>query len=308
MFAYSKNLSRRDFLADGVKAGAGICAVTALGSFSSFGAVAPAVRRAPIMRFGFTTYTWGKDWDIPTLIANCRKAKVYGVELRTSGGYAHGVELEISGEKRQEVKKQFQDSPVALVGIASGERFDWPDEAKLKAAIEAAKGFVKLSSDVGASGIRVFPNQFHPDVPREKTIAQIAKALDEVGAVAADLAQEVRLEAHGNAGDLPTIRAIMDQVTQPKVRVALNSDGRDAAGKGFEANFELVKDFLAHTLHAHDFKDAKFPYQLQTDLLAKMKWDGWVLLEASNKVEDRVQALIEQRELFEKMRAKAMKA
>jgi sugar phosphate isomerase/epimerase len=307
MFANETRLSRRSFLAGTVKTTAGIWATGALGSFRSFGAES-AAKRATKVRFGWTTYTWGKDWDIPTIIANCKKAQVFGTELRTSSKYAHGVELELSAEKREEAKKQFKDSPVALVSIATSERFDWPDEAKLKAAIEATKGYLKLSRDVGSSGVRVFPNQFQPNVPHEKTVEQIAKALNEVGPVAADLGQEVRLEAHGAAGDLATLRAIMDRVTQKSVRVKLNSDARDAAGKGFEYNFNLVKDFLGHTVHVHDFKDPKFPNQLQVDLLVKMNWDGWMLLETSDKVEDRVAALTEQRELFEKMLANALKA
>jgi len=224
----------------------------------------------------------GKDWDIPTLLANLQKAQVFGAELRTSQSYAHGVELELNPDQRREVRKRFAGSPVTLVGIASGERFDSPDAAALKAAIENAKGYVKLSHDTGASGVRVFPNQFHPGVPQEKTIEQIARALDQVGAYAADYGQEVRLEAHGGAGELPTVRAIMDQVTAPAVRVKLNSDQRDAAD--FERRFNLVKDRLGHTLHLHNLNDPKFPYQLQTDLLVRIGWDGWALLEASDKV------------------------
>src|SRR3954467_12209283 len=60
------------------------------------------------MRFGLVTYTWGDDWNVPTLISNCEKAKAFGVELRT--GHAHGVEPEISAARRQEVKRQFADS------------------------------------------------------------------------------------------------------------------------------------------------------------------------------------------------------
>jgi len=307
MLVKQKQLSRRSFLIGGAKATASVCAVSALGSSGSFGADSTSQGTVKV-RFGFTTYTWGKDWDIPTLIANCLKAQVFGVELRTSASYAHGVELELNAQQRQEAGKRFKDSPITLVGLATSERFDSPDEAKLKAAIEAAKSFVKLSHDVGASGVRVFPNQFHPNVPREKTIEQIANSLNVVGALAADLGQEVRLEAHGGAGDLPTMRAIMDRVTQRSVRVALNSDGRDTAGKGFEYNFDLVRDFLGHTLHTHDFKDSKFPNQLQITLLVKMNWDGWMLLEASAKVADRVEALTEQRALWEKMLANSLKA
>jgi len=216
--------------------------------------------------------------------------------------------MELDARQRREVKKQFEDSPVCLVGIASGERYDSPEQAKLNSAIENTKAYVKLSRDVGGSGVRVFPNSFHDGVPREKTVEQITKALNVVGAFAADYGQEIRLEAHGNAGELPTIRAIMDQVVQPSVRVKLNSDKRDTRGEGFESNFNLVKDLLAETLHLHNLKDTEFPYQLQMDLLVKMGWSGWQLLEASDKVPDRVQALIEQRRIWDQLLANSLNA
>ncbi len=258
-------------------------------------------------RFGFTTYQWGQDWDIPKLISNCSQAKVWGVELRTSSKYAHGVELEIGPERRREVKKAFADSPVKLVGMACGERFDSPDPKALKSAIEASKGFLQLSHDVGSSGLRVFPNDFHKEVPREKTIEQIAGALREIGAVAASLGQQVRLESHGSAGDLVSIRAIMDQVGHPAVRVKLNSMSRDKEGKGFEANFNLVKGMLADTLHLHELNDPAFPYLEQMKLLVRSGWSGWQLLEASAKVPDRLQALKEQREIWDRLLADALK-
>ncbi|HCO94744.1 MAG TPA: xylose isomerase, partial [Phycisphaerales bacterium] len=196
---------------------------------------------------------------------------------------------------------------VCLVGIASGQRYDSPDEAELNSAIENTKAYIKLSRDVGGSGVRVFPNSFHNNVPREKTIEQIAKALNVVGAFAADYAQQIRLEAHGNAGELPTIRAIMDKVVQPSIRVKLNSDKRDTNGEGFESNFNLVKDLLGDTLHLHNLKDTEFPYQHQMDLLVRMGWSGWQLLEASDKVPDRLQALIEQRRIWDRMLAVSLK-
>jgi hypothetical protein len=293
-----KEVSRRNFLAQGIRVTAGALAATTLTSCSSL-ETADATKRRKRTRFGFTTYQWGKDWDIPTLIANCRKAQVFGVELRTSQSYAHGVELELNAAQRSDVKKRFEDSPVELVGLATSERYDSPDAGELEASIENTKAYIKLSRDTGGSGVRVFPNSFHNNVPREKTIEQIGNSLNIVGAFAADYGQQVRLEAHGNAGDLSTVRAIMDRVDQPSVRVKLNSDKRDAGGKGFEHNFNLVKDLLGDTLHLHNLKETGFPYQLQMDLLVKMGWGGWQMLEASDKVPDRVQALIEQRQIWD---------
>ena len=241
------------------------------------------------------------EWDIPTLIANCTKAQVYGVELRTNSNYAHGVEVTNSPEQRAEVKKRFTDSPVKAVSVACSERMDWNDPEKLKAAIEAAKAHAKLSHDVGSSSLRIFPNTFHPDVPHEKTIEQIARAASEVGAYAANLGQEIALEAHGPAGELPTMYAIMEQVTQKNVRVRLNCSARDAEGEGFKANFNLVKPFIGRTIHIHGLQDEKYPYQQMVDYLVKMNWDGWALMENSEKVPDRVAALVEQRRIWEMM-------
>jgi len=302
-----KDFSRREFLSRGICFTAGAVASAALSSCNFLG-TGPGGKRIAKTRFGFTTYQWGKDWDIPTLIANCCKAQTFGVELRTSQSYAHGVELELSKQHRGEVKKRFEDSPVTVVGIATSERYDSPEAAKLKTAIENTRAYIKLSRDVGGSGVRVFPNSFHDGVPREKTIEQIGSALNIVGAFAADYGQQVRLEAHGSAGELPTIRAIMDHVVQPSVRVKLNSDKKDTRGNGFEHNFNLVKDFLGDTLHLHNLKDTGFPYQLQMDLLVRMGWVGWQLLEVSDKVPDRVLALIEQRRIWDQMLANSMKA
>ncbi|MHC4570281.1 MAG: hypothetical protein ACYTE3_31575 [Planctomycetota bacterium] len=125
--------------------------------------------------------------------------------------------------------------------------------------------------------MRVFPNSFHDGIPHEQTISQIADAVNIVGAFAAGCGQQVRLEAHGNVGELPTLRAIMEQVTQPSVRLKLNSSTKDAEGEGFEHK-------------------------------VKMGWTGWQLLEVSDKVPDRVAALIEQREIWDRMLAKSMSA
>jgi len=118
----------------------------------------------------------------------------------------------------------------------------------------------------------------------------------------------VRLEAHGSAGGLADIRAIMDQVTQPSVRVKLNSSARDADGAGFEHNFNLVKGRLGDTLHLHDLKDETFPYQQQMNLLVRMGWTGWQMLEVSHKVPDKITALREYRQIWGEMLEKALSA
>jgi hypothetical protein len=274
------------------------------GALAAFAGTARAARVSK-MKFGLTSYQWGADWDIPTMIANCARAKARGVELRTSAKYKHGVEIDISPERRREVKKLFADSPVKLIGINSGERFDSPDPAVLRTAIENAKKHIVLAHDTGATGVRVFPNDFHPGVPEDQTLAQIAKALNEIGKFAQEHGQRVRLENHGRAGRLVDLRKVIAQVDQKSVGIKLNGDARDNEGGRFAENFAAIKGRLADTLHMRMYKDSEFPYQLQWNLLVEAGWDGWCFVEESVKVPDRVAALIEEREMWEKMIRKA---
>ena len=165
------------------------------------GAAARPAPRVSKMRFGLTSYQWGKDWDVPATIANCVTAKAFGVELRTQERYAAGVEVSLTDAQRRNVKERFADSPVKLVGLACPERYDWLEPAKLQEAIATTRAHLKLSHDVGGGGLRVFVNDWHKEVPHEKTIEQVAGALNTVGKIAADYGQTVRLENHGSAGD-----------------------------------------------------------------------------------------------------------
>jgi sugar phosphate isomerase/epimerase len=273
-------------------------AATGLTFAAGLRAAPPRVNK---MHFGFTTYLWGRGWDIPTLIANCTELKAYAVEMRTNMQSAHGVEIELTPEKRREVKKRFADSPVKVLGLATGERFDYLDPEKVKASIENAKGLANLCKDIGGSGIRVFPNDFHKEVPQEKTIEQIAKALNELGKYAGSIGQQIRLENHGSAGRLTTLKLILDQVDQKSVAVKLNSDSKDAVGGNFEENFKLVKNRLGATLHAHDLASTDFPYQLQCNLLMDAGWSGWWLPEMDGKPVDAMAGLKQQRALWDKL-------
>jgi sugar phosphate isomerase/epimerase len=257
------------------------------------------------LAFGLVTYMWGADWDLPTLIKNCEKSGVRGVELRTT--HAHGVEPSLNEQQRMDVRRRFSDSKVTMVGIGSNERFDSPDAAELKKSIEATKEFIRLSHDVGGTGVKVKPDSFHKEVPREKTIEQIGKALNELGEYGEGFGQQIRLEVHGQCAELPTIKAIFDIATHSNVAICWNSNPQDLQGEGLEHNYKLVNKRFGETCHIHELDDAKYPYEQLFKLLVQSGYSGWLLLEASSKPSDRVVALIEQAKLFESLVAKAKK-
>ena len=256
--------------------------------------------KASKMKLGLVTYLWGKDWDIPTLITNCTSAKIYGVELRTE--HAHGVEPSISQSRRKEVRKMFADSAVKIVGLGTNQQYDFIEADKLKESIERTKAFIKLGADIGCSGVKVKPNAFHPEVTHEKTIEQIGKALNEVGKFGADYGQKISLEVHGNeTQELPNIKAIMDVADNPNVYVCWNCNDEDLIGGGLEKNFNLVKNRLGDTVHVRELNVGTYPYQELMNLFMKINYSGWILLECRTEPADRVKAMIEQHEVFDKM-------
>jgi sugar phosphate isomerase/epimerase len=290
------HVSRREFLASSAAASAAAC-------LSSLAPRQAAAEQGPAIAYGLVTYQWGADWDLPTLLANCKQAGALGVELRTT--HAHKVEPDLDEKQRQEVAARFADSGVTCVGIGSDERFCHPDPAALKQALERSKEFIRLSHDIGGSGMKVKPNDFHTSVPREQTIEQIGKALNELGEYAAGFGQQIRLEVHGKCSELPTIKAIMDVATNPNVFVCWNSNKTDLAGDGLVKNFDLVRGRFGATCHVRELDFPDYPFQELMNLLVKSKWEGWMLCEASTKVPDRVAALAQQRKLFDEMLKKA---
>jgi len=288
------HLSRRRFIQRSLLAGVGMSVMDPASLW--------AMMKKRGMRFGLVTYQWGKDWDLPTLIANCEKSGLLGVELRTQ--HAHGVETNLNAAQRAEVKKRFADSPVTCVGYGSNFEYHSPDPAKLRENIAQTKEYIKLCKDIGATGIKVKPNTLPAEVPREKTIAQIAASLDEVGKFAQDYGQLIRVEVHGPiTAELTNMKAIFDQVTEPNVKICWNSNMQDLSAPGLEENFNMVKKWIGDTVHVRGFNIDNYPHQELFNLFAGINYNGWILLEASHEVPDRVAGMKEQLALFNKLKA-----
>jgi len=287
-------LSRRIFLKRSFITGLGLAAMDPLSAL--------AESREKGIKFGLVTYQWGKDWDLPTLIANCEKAGYSGVELRTQ--HAHGVETKLSPAQRAEVKKRFADSKVTFVGYGSNFEFHSPDQAVVRKNIEQTKEYIQLCKDIGASGIKIKPNNLPAVVPKEKTIAQIAASFNEIGKYAGDFGQLVRVEVHGLlTQEIPDIKAIFEQVTESNVKICWNSNDTDLLPPGFEANFNSVKIWVGDTIHVRELSLKDYPYHQLFHNLARRYYNGWVLLEASSEPTDKIAAMKEQLSLFNQMKA-----
>jgi sugar phosphate isomerase/epimerase len=294
--------TRRHFLKQSMCLGAAAFAAGPLGRALTLTGSKPGLK----MKFGLVTYLWGRDWDLPTLIANCEKTKVLGVELRTQ--HAHGVESNLNAQQRQDVKKRFDDSPVELVGLGTNFAFHHAEPERLQSDIEGAKQYVKLSHDTGGSGVKVKPNDLPESVSREKTVEQIGTSLNELARFGADYGQKIRLEVHGGCAPLPIMKAIMDVADHPNVGLCWNCNSQDLEGEGLEHNFNLVKDRFSDIVHIRELNIGSYPYQDLMNLFVGMNYAGWILLEARTNPPDRVEALGRQRILWQEMVARAQAA
>ncbi|MCX7016626.1 MAG: TIM barrel protein, partial [Candidatus Sumerlaeota bacterium] len=147
------------------------------------------------MQLGLVTYNLAKDWDLETIIKNCEATGFQCVELRTT--HAHKVEPDLDAAQRADVRKRFEQSKVALFGLGTTCEFHSPDPAVVRQNIETCRQFIQLAADVGARAVKVRPNGLRKDVPKEKTIEQIGKALAECAAIGAEAGICVTMEVHG---------------------------------------------------------------------------------------------------------------
>ena len=293
-----KDLSRRNFIRKSLVAGVGLSLID---PFSVF-----AAEKKSGMKLGLVTYLWAKDWNLETLIANCERTGYLGVELRCD--HNHGVETTLSASQRSEVKKKFSDSRVTCLGYGANFEYHSPDQVILRKNIDQTKEYIKLCKDIGATGIKVKPNDLPVSVPKEKTIAQIAASLNEVGKFASDLGQLVRVEVHGNlTQEIPNMKAIFEQVTEKNVKMCWNCNDQDLLPPGLEPNFNSVKKWFGDTVHVREFNVGDYPYQQLMNLFTGIEYDGWILLEARTEPVDKIAAMTEQLNLFNSMISKAKK-
>jgi sugar phosphate isomerase/epimerase len=260
---------RRDLLKSGITVACGLTGGLWQKSLWAAPRFNPALRGG-MFKLGLVTYNLAKDWDILTIIKNCEETGFEAIELRTT--HKHGVEPGLSKEQRKEVKKQFEGRNIRLLSLGTTCEFHSPDHGIVKKNIEEAKRFAELALDVGALGIKVRPNGIPKEVPEEKTLEQIGKALRECGQNAKDFGVEIWLEVHGPGPNLPRrIFKMMEVADSPQVGICWNSNPEDLENGNLKTNFELLKPWLRNA-HINELWNNKYPWR---DLFTLMKSTGY---------------------------------
>jgi sugar phosphate isomerase/epimerase len=270
-------MRRRDFLTT-------VAALPAIGVLGEAQTAKPASAPRKGLKVGTVTYNIAKDWDVPTIIKNLTEVGMDAVELRTT--HQHGVEISLSPAARAEVRKRFEDSPVKIGGLGTTCEFHAVDQAVVRKNIDETKEWVKLAKDIGCPSVKVRPNGLPKEVPEEKTLEQIGKALRECGMFAQDSGIKIQLEVHGaETQRVPRIRKIFDYGgNHPAVKACWNSNQADLFDGGFEANFKLLKDQIGQ-IHMRDLYLEEYPWRALITNLAAMKFDGYCFAEIAESTD-----------------------
>ncbi|MCA9194809.1 MAG: sugar phosphate isomerase/epimerase [Planctomycetales bacterium] len=293
------DVTRRQLLRTGLAGGSSLALLGAVGRCGFANA-----KDASNIRLGLVTYLWGQHMSLAEVIASCEKSGLLGVELRTE--HQHGVEPSLNENQRSDVAKRFADSPVELIGYGSNCEYHSPDPAQLKKNIEQTKDYIRLMHDCGGTGVKVKPNNLPANVPYEKTVQQIGKALNEVAAYGEGFGQKIRVEVHGSGtSKLSVIRDIFKVADHSNVYVCWNSNDEDLTGEGLEANFKMVQDRLGDTVHIRELNVGDYPYPQLIQLFANLNYEGWFLLEARTNPADKTAAMAEQLQIFNGLKSNA---
>ena len=227
----ARSITRREFARTGLAA----AALAAAG--------ARPARAAGSLHLGLVTYNVAKDWDLDTLLRLCREAGFEGVEFRTT--HAHGVERTLPPSARATVRAKCRDAGMKQTSLGSVCEFHSPDPAVVRQNVADCREWVLLAKDIGARAVKVRPNGLPKDVPEEKTLEQIGRALAECGAVARDNGVEIWCEVHGDATRLPSrMRRIMDACSHPAVGVTWNSNDTDVTNGSIAESLALLQPFV----------------------------------------------------------------
>lgn len=234
------------------------------------------------MQLGAVTYNVLKDMDVDTIIKTLEAAGFTAVELRTE--HKHGVEPSISAEERQKVKAKFAASKVKLVSLGSTCEFHSPQAEERRKQVGIGKQFVDLAHDTGAWGVKVRPNGFPKELPKETTVGNIAACLRELGDYGKGMGVEIWMEVHGRETSLPeAAAAIMKATRHPNVGVCWNSNDTDVVNGSVRPSYEMLKPWIK-SCHINELANG-YPYRELFSLMRQSGYDRWTLMECGESKE-----------------------
>jgi sugar phosphate isomerase/epimerase len=172
-------------------------------------------------RLAFSTLAC-PEWPLESLLANCCRYGYDGVEIRQIAGEANLLNVaDLASSRHAALRRTLADSGIAICGLASSVRFDYPDQTTREEQLRTGQAYVELAAALGSRFVRVFGDVLPsgPRSARQATLDQIGESLNLLGEFAAARGVDILLETHGDFADSTVVCDLMPRIESPAVGI-----------------------------------------------------------------------------------------
>jgi sugar phosphate isomerase/epimerase len=172
-------------------------------------------------RIAFSTLAC-PDWTLERVLESCRRYGYDGVEIRQLGGETDLLKVaEIAPSRRAALRRTLGELGLAICGLASSVRFDYPDQTAREEQLRTGQEYVEMAGALGARFVRVFGDVLPAGPPstREAALEQIVDGLNRLGEFAATGGIDILLETHGDFAESAVICDLMPRIESRAVGI-----------------------------------------------------------------------------------------
>jgi len=211
------------------------------------------------MKLSFSTLAC-PNWTMPQVMAMAADTRYDGIELRFVEGEDSLWKLPVfQGAALVSTKRALDGQGLEISCLDTSCRFDSPDAADRKRALEEGEKMSDLAAELGAPGLRVFGDTIRPSANRESTGAWIADSICQLAENAAPKGVEVWLETHGDFAGACDTSAILALVSAPNTGVVWDPINSFVATRELPADGAATLGAAIRHVHVKDIRrhDAK---------------------------------------------------
>jgi sugar phosphate isomerase/epimerase len=191
------------------------------------------------------------DWDLGEVIAGMKRHGYKGFEPRVEWGHACGIEADLGGEKRREIKRRLADEDLVVCCVATGVRMATADASERAGHIEDLKRYIDLAADLGCGLVRTFGGQRTRDREWQWVVDYVVEGYMQVMDQAEERGVVVLMETHDDWSCSAPVRAVVEQAEQSNLKVLWDFMHPQRMLEKPEESFSVLADYTRH-LHAHD--------------------------------------------------------
>jgi len=233
------------------------------------------------------------DWPLDKILDVAAANNYEGVEIR---GILREMDLSKSPHFKSDAsikttKQKFSERNLKIVGFGSSAAMHHAGEADRSKAMDEAKRFIELADKAGCPYVRVFPNNFPKEVPKEKTMELMSAGLNDLAEFSKSTGVKVIMETHGDLIWSDDLVKVMSTVDDKQVGLVWDiSNMWTVTKEDPKMVYDKIKKWVWHT-HIKDISlaDGKEKYTLfgegdvpafeAIDMLVKNNYKGYFSFE-----------------------------